>query len=68
MFPPIPPVVPECDCSVKPMSNKTQAQAVMLNGVQKCRTRAEAEQFLDDWAEVIQKIKTDILPDMYFPE
>lgn len=67
-FPPFPPINPECDCSTKPVSNKTQAQAVMLAGIQRCHSRTEAETFLDDWEEVIAKIKADILPDMFFAE
>lgn len=49
-------------------TNKKFAQAFLLNAVQHCHTASEAETYLDDWAEVINTIKTDVLPKMYFAE
>lgn len=49
-------------------TNKKWAQAMLLNGIQHCHTSSEAETLLADWGEVVETLKTDVLPHMYFAE
>lgn len=75
---------PDCTCDKPPFyptpwgpwavdikklnTNKKVAQAYLLYAIQHCHTESEAETYLDDWLEVINVIKTDILPKMFFAE